>query len=139
MFDNCKTNQEVNKVFTEEQTKLFDRCGVFFAFSQGQLREGLEKIGFQHGKHKVKPIGAGGYCFSHMFETYEKEFEALIDAKNAATKRLLPKEKIIMLSLQNFECFYTGDIEDAYESDLKHMGYTLEECWKVYHDNVQYQ
>jgi hypothetical protein len=103
------------------------------------LKEGLEKIGFEHGKHKVRSIGAGGYCFSYMFETYEKDSEALIDAKNKATKKLLPREKIIMLSLQNYECFYTGDIEDAYESDLKHMGYTLEEVWKVYHNNVDFQ
>ena len=135
MLDSCKNMKEVNETFISEQSNLFDKHGVFFAFSKDQINEGLEKIGFERGKHKLRAIGGGAYCFSHTFDAFDKEHDALIVAKHEATKRLRTPEQIILAALNNFECFYTGDIEDAYESELKGMGYSLEQCWKVYHDN----
>ncbi len=135
-FDTCTNTREVQATFTAEQTKLFEQCGVFFAFSRGQLAEGLRRIGFVEGEHKLRELGAGGYCFSHHAEAFNQGLEALVRERNRAVKRLLTDDQIILRALENFECFYTGDVEDAYE-ELKHQGYSLEDCWRVYKNELQ--
>ena len=133
IFETCTSRKEIMSAHKEAQTKQFERFGVFFAFSSEQLAEGLKKIGFEKGKHKLSAIGGGGYCFSHTLKDFKEDLDALSDAKTKALKRVCGKDEIILYALNNYECFYTGDIEDAYESELQHLGYTMAECWEVFH------
>ena len=45
------------------------------------------------------------------------------------------KEDIIKYELANYESFYTGEIEEAFEV-LKQYGFTLEEVKKVYYQEL---
>jgi len=58
----------------EEQTALFEKCGVFFAFSKKQFEEGCEKVGASTD-NKIMSFGGGGYLLSKHYEEFESEME----------------------------------------------------------------
>jgi len=45
-------------------------------------------------------------------------------------------EEVILYDLNNYECFYTGDITNALEV-LESLGYTPEQVRGVYHKNQE--
>ena len=106
-----KTNYSELK--SEKQVKynnLMNECNVFWAFNSEQFNEGLAKCELSEGE-KIVSIGAGGYIA-------KKNVQSLIDGQKAiekwfklATKTM--KEEHILYELNNHECFYTGNIQEA--------------------------
>lgn len=103
--------QELKKKH-ENRINKFD--ALFFAFSNEQLKEGMEKLNLTPDQtNKIYSIGAGGYIlktrskeFNNIFETNSKELEEamlnkdfLIDAFN--------------YELSNHEFCYTYEIDEA--------------------------
>lgn len=102
-----------------------DIKGMFFAFSQSQLAEGLQKVGLspEPESHKlIASIGGGGY----ILKTSIPEFEATLErhAKERAALRKDKKELLAALvyELDNHEYCITGDPTEA----LDVLGYTRE-------------
>lgn len=110
----------------QEQTKLFDRLGVFFAFSKQQFDkakvDGVEYVTVmqmgdcvpkQHVKEfitELKRIGKEG----RERELAEKGIDAIIEAE-----------------LANHEAFYTGEIDDTMDA-LEGYNVTAEQVWAVF-------
>lgn len=113
------------KFLKEERTKydnLFNEVGIIWAFSDKQFTEQAQK------DTKYSSIGNGGYIPSANVDAYLTGLKQIdLWAKN--TKK--NDEEIILYELNNYECFYIGDIEEALPR-LKELGYTLNEAKKVF-------
>lgn len=108
------------ETYTQQKQRHSDEFsnmpGLFFAFSNQQLHEGLEKIGLapcQESYPLITSIGAGGYLLKEKI----KDFEALLD-RHAAERAALRKDRKELLAaliyeLNNHEYCYTGDPTDA--------------------------
>lgn len=96
--------------------------GIFFAFSNEQLAEGMVKIGLAVDDYKsVISIGAGGY----MLRTQISAYKELCARHNQERKDLKRDEAklvdAIVYELSNHEYCITGDPSDA----LNALGLTI--------------
>lgn len=109
----------------QAQTDLFEKLGTFFAFSQSQFDEGR--------KEGVKYVSLGSGCVTP--EGTEKELMDTLDKIHAdALKQDLEEngiDAIIKRELGNYECYYTGDITDAFE-ELKQYGTDWNQVMAIY-------
>jgi len=118
----------------EKQKKvdsLITNCGMFFAFSNKQFTE--NKTPLKDGE-KYVDIGAGGFIPKFSIPVWEKGIEEIENWFKSEIKRSNLREDLIKNALLNYECFYSGDIEDALQ-DLS-SDYTLEEVTEVYNKQL---
>ena len=123
----------VKKQEQEKYTKLMDECGVFWAFSNEQFTEGKAKHPVAEGE-KYANIGAGGYMPSKNVDKFTQGMKSIAKWAKQAKK---DATEVILYELNNYECFYTGDITDAMPR-LEDLGYTTDEVKKVYHANREF-
>ena len=94
----------------DKNSKLFEETGTFFAFSNEQFKEQMKK-----GK---KYVNMGGGMITEKGNE-EKLIKGLNKNYKEGIKQDLKengKEKIILRELQNYEAFYTGNIDDTVEN-----------------------
>lgn len=114
----------------EEISMLNQEMGLFWAFNKEQFNEG-KKL---NPSKKYTSIGMGGYLPSENFDKWFKRYGELNKLHNKEIKEAREaKEEAILYELSNYECFYTGDIQDVVE--LFKGIYTREEIKKVYLKN----
>lgn len=123
----------VKKQEQEKYTELMNTCGVFWAFSDEQFVEGKKKNPVDKGE-KYTSIGAGGFMPS---KNYQKFVDGMKEIANWTKQAKKDATEVILYELNNYECFYTGDITDAMPR-LKDLGYTVDEVKKVYHKNREF-
>ncbi len=109
----------------DQQTALFEKLGVFFAFSTEQFNEGK--------KEGVKYCDAGGGMLCPVGN--EKE---LVDELDRIYKECIQqdlsengREGVIKRELSNHECYYTGDIDDCVDK-LKDYSITTKEIRDIF-------
>lgn len=89
--------------------------GIFFAFSNEQMAEGIRKHNVSE-TNKIVNIGAGGFVLKNRLQ----EFKDLIARHEAERAQLRKDEKeliaAIVYELQNHEYCITGDVTDALEA-----------------------
>ena len=114
------------------QSALFKEKKVFFAFSQKQLNEGIEK----HNLKGIKLInlGQGMFCPRVSAKAVLKALDGIYKLAIEQDLKENGKEKVILRELYNHECFYTGDITDCIEK-LSDYPITEEEIKNVYLKN----
>jgi hypothetical protein len=129
-----KSIQQLNAEREQKQTKLMQEVRLFWAFSNDQLREGIQKIQLQEGE-KIVSIGAGGYLPKGNVDTFINGMEQITKEYKAAIKSNKLRVKLIAYQLANHECYYTGDIEPA----LYSLGdeFTRDEVIAVYRANFK--
>ena len=108
-------------------TELFEKCGVFFAFSDKQFDE--NKTPLKEGEKYVS-IGGGGYMPKGSIKAFEEGMKAINSYGKQKVKKGNLQETEILYELQNHECFYTGDISDVV--DLFEGTYTVKQIRDVY-------
>ena len=121
-----KTAHEIKE---EKISNLLIEVNGFFAFGKSQFDE-AKKQGVKYvsrGAGLIHEAGKSKY-FDDQLAAITKEYHQ---------KSLLEKGKIkiILDELQNYECFYTGEIDEAVEA-LKVYDITEKEVLKVYQDNI---
>ncbi|MDG1750580.1 MAG: hypothetical protein P8I03_02790 [Thalassotalea sp.] len=120
----------MSQFIQEKQTELFNELGVFFAFGNKQFEE--QK---QEGVEYCTVLGAGDCVPTNK----AKEFVTRLSAihKEGRERKIAEKgiDKIIEEELVNHECFYTGDISDAFEV-LECYDVTLEQVQTVYNSTA---
>jgi hypothetical protein len=122
----------LSDIMTKRQTPLFEKNKVFFAFSNDQFKEGMEKNNLTK-EDKVVKMGGGMFC--PLGNAIEVNQQLDIIYKESITEDLKQgKDKVILRELCNHECYVTGDITDCVEK-LKHYPITYEEILKVYRKN----
>lgn len=105
--------------------KLFEKYGVFFAFSNEQYnKKALKCVVY-------KPFFGGGFIPKVNFEAYSKEMFEVTQQCIAQDIEENGKYKIIRRELFNYECFYTGEIDDAVDA-LEEYGFSYDDVLEVY-------
>lgn len=120
---------ELKKIREEKQTVIFEKYNVFFAFSNEQLRKGVEKCNLQEGE-KIISMGLGGYLPKKHLDDFLNEMEALNKWFKEQGKNKAMRRKLIAYELSNHEAFYTRDIDDTLNA--LGDGYTYDEVYQVY-------
>ena len=129
------TYQEIKQKHQTAYNDIMSEAGVFWAFSTKQFKEGLKKASLIKGE-KLTRIPGGGFCPSKNINGMMTK----IEAANATQKTELKaareeKTAAILYELKNYECFYTGEIEDVV--DLFKGIYTPKAILKVYKANIE--
>jgi hypothetical protein len=119
--------QNIKKEKQKMTTELFEKCGVFFAFSDKQFDE--NKTPLKEGEKYVS-IGGGGYMPKGSIKAFEEGMKAINSYGKQKVKKSNLQETEILYELQNHECFYTGDISDVV--DLFEGTYTVKQIRDVY-------
>lgn len=115
----------------DEQTKLFNRLGIFFAFDNKRFNE--EK------KDGVEYVWLGiswMCCPKENAKEFLEQHEKLIEAGIQQDIKENWIEKIIERELINHEAYYTGDIEDTIDA-LSGYNVNREQVEKVYKDTYE--
>lgn len=118
---------QVKEEASKKLTKLIKECGVFFAFSTEQFHENKTPL---KEDEKYISISAGGYIPKSNLEKFKKGNKEINVWKKEQIKKGKMQEAQILYELNNFECFYTCSIEDAF--DVLEDVYTEEQVLKVY-------
>ena len=110
----------------EKQTSLFKETGVIFAFSQKQFEE--------QRKEGVVYVNLGMGCLvpKENMEDFKTRHAQLIEDGIAQDLQENGKEAIIIRELENFECFYTGDVSNDVIEYLDGYQITKEEIFNVF-------
>lgn len=117
---------DIKNEHQERYSKLFDDCGVFWAFSKEQFEK--NKTPLKDGDKYVS-IGGGGYLPKGNFDKLQAGLTAVKKWK-AEAMRAVKAEEAILHELNNFECFYSCELDDVVE--VFEGKYTVEEIRKVY-------
>ena len=114
------------------QTELFNKLGVFFAFSLEQFEENKTPL---KKNEKYISIGAGCYMPSSSYENFKKGMKKL--QKEGIKKDIKENgiDKIILRELYNHECFYTMDINDSIEA-LQGYKVTEKDIYAVFRNEI---
>ena len=119
-----------NVIFQKKISKILEKQKVFFAFSGLQLVAGLKKI--NEKKENLTSIGGGGFLPKENLDTYLEEMLKVSGWFNNEVKKL-NANSVIRYELNNYECYYSGDITDAFKV-LEEFGFTKEDVLKVFHN-----
>ena len=116
----------------QAQTEVFEKYGVFFAFSKEQFQEGVKKVGANEN-NKVCDFGGGMYGLS-------KNAKAIVEALDNIRKDAIAQdiaengiENIISRELGNHEAQITGSIADTVDA-LEGYGISKEQIAKYYRE-----
>lgn len=115
----------LSQLIQEAQTECFNKHGVFFAFSPQQLNE-QKKEGVEYVS-----LGSGLICPKDAVKAFVEDHSNIVDAGIRLDLERNGKEKIIRRELANYECYYTGDIDDCVEA-LEDYGITAAEVATVF-------
>jgi len=116
----------------EKQTKLFEETGTFFAFGNKQYKErakkGIKYVNMGNGMITEKPNVEK--LINGLHEIYQDAIQEDIKENG--------KDAIILRELENHECFYTGNIDDALHK-LEDYPFSPCEIRKIYEENYDKQ
>jgi len=116
------------------QTAVFEKLGVFFAFNQQQLAEGLERIksaGILLEGEKVGSLDSGIYCPRKNVDQFIAEIDTIHEQGVAADIAENGIKAIIHRELGNHEAQITGDLDDTIDA-LNGYGISDKEIQKEY-------
>ena len=110
----------------EKMTALFNKYGVFFAFSDEQfLRQRVEGV-------EYTTFGAGSVVPVNNYNAFIEEFNKLDEEEAKFNLEKFDKEDLILDELRNYECFYTWDINEVVEIMASKYKFTREDVEQVF-------
>ncbi len=107
----------------KHEKELNEFKGIFFAFSNNQFKEGMEKLGLTvDDTKKIYSLGAGGYILKEKSKAFHDMFAQFSNRMETALK----EEKFLLdaltYELQNHEYCITGDTTQTFDA----LGLTTE-------------
>lgn len=100
----------------DEQSKLLEDLGAFFAFSREQFEEGAARCKTKKPEGtKWASAGMGMYMPTVNIEEFKRRHGELVTDGMRRDLDENGRQGVILRELNNYECFYTGDIEPAVE------------------------
>jgi|AntDeeMinimDraft_5_1070356.scaffolds.fasta_scaffold07987_3 hypothetical protein len=123
--------KQIHELKTEKGEKislLLKECNVFFAFSDEQFNK--NKTPLKDGEKYVRLQG-GGFVpksFINQFLSGCADVEKWYKAEAGSNKKI--RIENIKYELSNYECYYTGEIDEAIQALGK--GYTRKEVLAVF-------
>ena len=110
----------------EKMTELFEKYGVFFAFSKKQFDE-QKKEGVEYAS-----FGAGGLLPESNLKAFNEAFENLCKEETAFNLANFSKEELILNELLNQEAFYTYHISDTFDYLNSKYNFSREDIQEVF-------
>jgi hypothetical protein len=101
--------QELKKQKEDKVTQLIKDVRMFFAFSTEQFQE--NKTQKEEGEKYVH-IGAGAYMPKSQVNNWINGIKEIEKQYKTAVKGNKLRKQEIAYQLNNYECYYTGDISD---------------------------
>lgn len=112
-----KTYQEL-KDKNQAEFSAFE--GIFFAFTNSQAKEGMEKLGLnadlQNDRDKVAAMGSGMFCLKSRVSELNALFDRLEKRKEDALKDECFLLGALECELSNHEFCVTGRVSDALDA-----------------------
>jgi hypothetical protein len=102
----------------KEYNELSEAQGVFYAFSDKQFKEGLQKLGLteETAKSKISSIGGGGYMITDKVQSIADWSDRKYDEMQEALKGEEFLLEALTYELCNHEYCITGDSRDALQA-----------------------
>lgn len=124
------TFKKLSSYIDEPITELHNKYGAFWAFSKSQFEESA--------KENINYVVFWGacYCDKNTVKQFVYEYNEIHRKAKELFLNENNKEDIIKYELSNYECYYTGDISEAYEV-LKSYNFTIDEVREVYRKELQ--
>jgi len=123
--------KNLNDYAGEELDSILEANGAFFAFNPEQFdRQARQGV-------KYKNLSSGLLCPVDNALKCTNEMNNVIEKARRQRLKEYTKEEIIHYELSNYECYYTGEIDDAVDA-LEPYGINREEIAKVYHDTKRF-
>lgn len=97
------------------QEKIFEECGVFFAFNKAQFDEGVKKVGAS-ADNKITQISSGIFVLSNYLDIFQKKMTTLRAEGLKQDIEENGKENIIHRELANYETQITGNLREVVEA-----------------------
>lgn len=110
----------------EKLSELFEKHGVFFAFSDAQF-EAKKQAGVEYAG-----LIGGGVIPAGNVKAFYEDMAILNAEQKEYNLKHFSKEKLILDELFNHEAFYTWEIEDTYEVLNGMYDFTKEEVQEVF-------
>ena len=124
----------------EEQTKLLEELGVFFAFSNEQFEEGVKKYGHLKPEGtKWASFGAGMYMPKVNAETFIKRHKEIVDKGTNQDLEDNGRSGILQRELGNYEIglSYDGINDPNFRDGIASYDFTEEEIKAAYKKHMQ--
>jgi len=110
------TYKQLQAELQAQYNSLFDKVGLFWAFSDEQFEKGKGKNPVSEG-YKYVSIGMGGFYPGQNKQQYHDGIDKIRLWEKQANKELKKSreetEKAILYELNNHECFYTCNIDEV--------------------------
>lgn len=110
----------------DKTTALFDELGIFFAFNQSQVDEGLAKHDPDRKRGKYSVLPGNMLCPNKHVDEFIERYDKLLSDGIAEDIAENGAYNIIQRELDNHEFGYTGEIEPTFDA-LKGYGFSLEQ------------
>lgn len=121
----------------EKEQKKYDtllkECRVFWAFNEEQLKQGIKENPIEKGE-KYTSFGGGGYMPKKNFKAFDKGMGSIAKWKKESKK---DDKAVILYELNNYECFYTGEIDENAWDSLKSLGFSVDQVKRVFNANKE--
>ena len=108
-----------NQIKKDHQDEMNSFTGIFFAFSNDQFKEGVEKVGASEANPVVR-IAGGGFLLKNRVKAFKDMLARHDEDRKALRKDRKTLLEALIYELRNHEYGYTRDVEPALEAlDLK--------------------
>ena len=115
----------------EATTALLNQHGAFFAFDDKQFKEAQkEGVGYVS-------MGIGLICPRANAKAFNKGYADIVAAGIAQDITENSLDNIIRRELANHECYYTGDIQPAYDALSAYPDVTEAKVYKRYKAEIE--
>ena len=121
----------------QAQSDLFKKKKVFFAFSNEQFKEGMEKHELSK-ETQITRLGQGMYCPTTFAGQVVVELDKIY--RDSIQQDIAENgiERIIKRELSNHECYYTGHTADCVEKLKDYPNITEEQIKKIFYKNIKH-
>jgi hypothetical protein len=120
--------QEIREEKTKRVNQLLEDCRMFFAFSNEQFEK--NKTHLKEGEKYVH-YSSGSYLPNTEIENYDLGYKEIEKWAAKAHIENNTKDAHILYELNNYECFYSGDLDMAKIV----LPYSIADIQRVYHAN----
>lgn len=127
---------ELKEKHDKKLEALFQKCEVFFAFSDEQFKKGCTR-GWEDAGEKYYRLAGGGYYPKDRREDVRRSFNEFHAECEKDFQEHIPMDDYIQYELANHECWYTGECQDVLNVVLSYYPQcTLQDVVKVFQAGI---
>lgn len=120
--------------YSKKFDQILEDCHIIFSFEVEDLKKQINDLksqGIMSEDEEVARLGCGLFVPKSLYNSYITKVKEWEDEQK--NELLNPEKRLakIKYELNNYECYYTGEIDEAVEA-LEGLGITRQEIQEVY-------